>query len=260
MPQFSFSDPAPIPGTLANVGGPAPDVISVDNPLRVQIGDIDIDGTTTDGTYVLVATGSDGSSFTASYKAEGDSAADIAQGWADAINNGIVSRSLATAEVHDTDQFSIRHTAPGVTYTYALSGPAGPTVLSNVQDAGYSVVPLGVILQADGAGNFTTSYTDASLALGVTIRNANLLLPFDPHTTLEGYDGPCSMSLVASGAVNVAVASGVTVNRGDKAYFNPATKTWSNSSDGSHVLVEAAQWRTSGATVQTVRVRFPSET
>jgi hypothetical protein len=260
MPQYSFSDPTPLAGTLAYCGGPDPDLIEIFNPLRVQIGDIDVDGTTTDGTYVLTATGSDGSSFTASYTAASKSAAQIAAGWAAAINEGIVSRGFATATVHDTDQFSIAHVAPGVKYTYALSGPSGPDVLSNVQEAGYADVPVGIILQADGSGGFTTTYTDAALALGVTIRNSNLVQSYDPNSTEQGYSGPSMMTLVASGYVKVQVAAGVTVARGNKVYFNSTTETWSNATTGSHVLVEGAQWQTSGTGVQIARVRFPSET
>lgn len=260
MPQYSFADPTPLVGTLAYSSGPEPELIEVFNPLRVQIGDIDVDGTTTDGTYVLTATGSDGSSFTASVTASSNSAAEIATGWAAAINEGIVSRGFALATVHDTDQFSITHTAPGVVYTYALSGPSGPDVLSNQQEAGYTVVPLGVILQADGSGGFTTTYSDAALALGVTVRNSNLVQSYDPNSTEEGYSGPSMMTVCAAGNIKVAVASGITVLRGEKAYQNGTTKTWSNVTTGSHVLVEGAQWQSSGTGVQIVRVRFPSET
>jgi len=260
MPQYDFNDPSPLPGTLAQCGGPAPEIISVANPLLAQIGDIDVNGATTDGTYTLAALGTDGSGFSVSFVAASKTAAEIAAGLAAAINNGIVSRGLAFAEVHDTDQFSIAHTAGGVTYAYTLGGPAGPVVLANIQDAGYSVVPVGVILQADGSGGFSLTYSDAALALGIVMRSANLLLPSDPNQGVGGYDGPCFMDVLAIGNAHVRVAGGVTVMRGQKVYFNSTTRTWSNVTTNSHVLVEGAQWQTSGAGVQAVRVRLPSET
>jgi hypothetical protein len=110
-------------------------------------------------------------------------------------------------------------------------------------------------------GGYTTSYTDAALALGVVIRNSDICQPLH-LSSVEGYTGPTQMTLRQEGTVVVDVASGVTVYRGNKVYFNPTTKKWSNASSGSHVLVEGAQWRT-GATGPAKAVAFvqlPSET
>jgi len=52
----------------------------------------------------------------------------------------------------------------------------------------------------------------------------------------------------------------VTVYQGDKVYYNSTAVTYSNASSGSHVLVEGAQWQTSGTSVQVIYVNLPSET
>jgi hypothetical protein len=72
------------------------------------------------------------------------------------------------------------------------------------------------------------------------------------------------MGVLQYGDVDVQIASGVTVSKGNKAYFNPTAKTWSNATTGSHVLVEGAQWQPFGATTASgigrVFVNLPSET
>jgi hypothetical protein len=62
------------------------------------------------------------------------------------------------------------------------------------------------------------------------------------------------------GAAELPVVSGVSVLRGQKVYYNGTNKTWSNVTTGSHVLVEGAQWRTSGSGIQRAWARLPSET
>lgn len=261
MAQFDFTyDALGLVGAIATAE--AHNMISVENPLRAQVTNLEYNGITTDGDYSLTIVGSDGSSATSdAFAASGNTAAQICAG----IVAGCFSAPgfaglIADAEVVTTDNVLLSFQAPGVTYVVTANVPGSAPTQSNTTTAGYSEVALGIILQADGSGGWTTTYSDASLALGVVARaDSELLQPSIP-STVSGYTGPCMLPLLTMGTMNVPVAAGVTVKRGQKVYFNSTAKTWSNVSTGSHVLVEGAQWRTSGTTKQRVWVRLPSET
>lgn len=257
MPQFSYTYPA---GQAGQIGTYATaDLISVLNPLGRQTTNYDVDSTTTNGTYGLTAVGANGSTATASFVASGLSAAQIAAGVAAAILADPSFRSLVlSATVVNTDQVDIVFQQAGMVYTVtAIAGaPSGPDITTSVA-AGYSTIPLGVILQSNTTGGFTTAYSDGTLALGVTAINADLVLPFDglgPY----GYSGPAEMCLVRTGEIYVQVAPTVSVDKGDLAFFNGTTQTWSNVSSGSHVAVIGAMWCTSGTGIQRVFVRLPT--
>jgi hypothetical protein len=239
------------------------DIISVENELRAQVTNLEYNGITTDGAYTVTVVGDDGSSATSlPFTASSNTAAQICA--------GIVAKMIATpqfaglladgdgAAVVTTDNVEISFAARGVTYTVTTDSPGSEPTQSNTTTAGYTEIAAGIILQANGTGGFTTTYTDAALALGVTIRNSDLVQPLQP-SSVSGYTGPAMMAVMAMGATLVTVASGVTVYRGEKVYFNPTAKTWSNATTGSHVLVEGAQWRTTGTSKQRVWVRLPSE-
>lgn len=260
MTQFSYDyDEMGLVGTICTLE--PHDIISIPNVLRAQVTNLEYNGITTDGDYSVTAVGSDGSSATCDpFTAASNTAAQIVAGLVTKCTNtpsfaGLIS-SVALAT---TDNLVISFAAAGVTYTVTATCPGSAPTQSNTTTAGYTEVPIGVILQADGSGGFTTSYSDAALALGVTIRNADIVQPLLP-STVSGYTGPTTMALMSMGSTIVDVAAGVTVLRGQKVYFNSTNKTWSNATTGSHVLVEGAQWRTSGTSKQRVWVRLPSET
>lgn len=260
MTQFSYEyDDMGLVGSIATLE--PRDIISIPNVLRAQVTNLEYNGVTTDGDYSITVVGDDGSSATCdTFTAASNTAAQIVAGLVTKCTNtpsfaGLIS-SVALAT---TDNLVISFAARGVTYTVTATCPSTGPTQSNTTTAGYTEVSIGVILQADAAGGFTTTYTDGALALGVTIRNSDIVQPLLP-SSVSGYTGPTTMAVMSMGSTIVDVAAGVTVYRGDKVYFNPTTKKWSNASSGSHVLVEAAQWRTSGTTKQRVWVRLPSET
>lgn len=260
MTQYTY-DYEPL-GLVGSICTTEPhDIISIPNVLRAQVTNLEYNGLTTDGDYYLTVVGSDGSSAASDpFTASSNTAAQICA--------GIVAKCLATpifaglitgAAVVTTDNVEISFAARGVTYVVTPTSASAAPTQSNTTTAGYTEIPVGIILQADGTGGFTTTYSDAAVALGVTIRNADLVQPLLP-SSVAGYTGPTTMAVMTFGATLVDVAAGVTVYVGNKVYFNSTAKTWSNASSGSHVLVEGAQWRTSGTTKQRVWVRLPSET
>lgn len=260
MTQFSFTYEGV--GLVGSIATAEPrDIISVENPLRAQVTNLEYNGITTDGDYSLTIVGSDGSSATSDvFAASSNTAAQICAGIVDGcFSSPVFAGLIEDAEVVTTDNVLLSFAAAGVTYVVTANVPGSAPTQSNSTTAGFTDIEPGIILQADGSGGWTTSYSDAALALGVVVRaDSELLQPNIPSTAL-GY-GPSMLPVMAMGAVNVRVATGVTVLRGQKAYFNSTARTWSNASSGSHVLVEGAQWRTSGTSLQRVWVRLPSET
>lgn len=262
MTQFSYDYPL---GQVGQLGAYAPnDVRTVENPLRQQVTNYHQDGDTTDGTYTIQAV-LPGSGFTvnASFVASSNTADEIAAGLAAAINADPDFRGVASAAYSAADTFDITFTKAGLVWTVSMSSDpsSGAVDITTSQAAGYTEVAPGIVLQSDGSGGFTTTYTDASLALGVTLRNADLVQPLQANpAAATGYDGPTEIGCLLLGEVYVQVADGVTVSKGDKAFFNGTAATWSNVTTGSHVAVEGAQWMTSGTGIQRVRVNLPSET
>jgi len=258
MGQVNYTYPW---GKVGQVGTYATgDIVSIVNPLARQVTNYHQDGDTTDGTYTLSAT--DGrQTVTASFVAAGLTADQIAAGLAAAINADTSFRGVGSSGTVVGDTFDITFTQPGLVWTLTMtSDPSGGVVdLLTTTTAGYTQVAPGIVLQSDTAGGFTTTYTDAKLGLGVTIRNADLVQPMANPAGATGYDGPAEMSLVRRGEVYVQVVAGTTVYMGDRAYFDPTGATWDNAGAGSHVLVENAQWQTSGTGVQRVYVNFPSD-
>lgn len=257
--QFSYDYPNGLPGQIGTYA--SDDVASIANPLLAQITNVDMDGGTANGVYTVQAVGADGSSASASFTASSNTAAQIAAGLVAAIlADPEFAGLVSAAAVVNTDQLNITFQREGVDFVVSMaSDPSAGIIITTSQAAGSADIEPGVILQANGSGGFTTTYSDASLALGVVIRNADLCQPLS-NNALAGFDGPSMMSLLRRGEVYVRVAAGVSVSRGNKAYFNSTAKTWSNSTGGSHVLVEGAQWQESGSGVRRVFVNLPSET
>jgi hypothetical protein len=261
MPQFDFNyEDLGLVGSVATAE--LRNTFSVENPLRSQVTNLEYNGITTDGDYSLTVVGSDGSSATSEpYAASGDTAAQIVAGIAaQALLSPGFAGLLSSIAVATTDNLVVSFEAPGVEFVVTANVPGSAPTQTNSTTAGYGEIALGVILQSDGSGGWTTTYTDAALALGVVVRAESELIQPMISSTVAGYIGPCMLPVMSMGPTNVNVAVGITVKRGQKVYFNSNAKTWSNVTTGSHVLVEGAQWRTSGTTKQRVFVRFPSET
>jgi hypothetical protein len=259
MAQQAYSDAGPAIGNVSN--STPPRWRSVRNTRAAQVTDIDIDGTTTDGAYVATLRSATGVLLdTATYTASSKSAAQIAAGLAAAALARPTFRgylSTAAAAATDHARFTFQLAQYDALYALSYSGPAGP-VVAQVTAPGYTVVPLGIILCQDTAGGFTTTYTDARLALGVTARTSGVTVP-ETYGGVVGFNGT-DIDLLAQGEMDVAIASGITVLIGEKAYFNATTATWSNVTTDSHVLIEGAQWVTGGTTIQSVYFNLPSET
>lgn len=262
MTQFSYTYP------LGQTGQPGTyytgDIISIENPLRQQVTNYHQDADTTDGTYTIQAV-LPGTGFTvnASFAASSNTADEIAIGLAAAINADPDFRGVASASTPVGDTFNITFLKAGVAWTVTMaSDPSSGVVdITTSTTAGFTEVAPGIILQADGSGGFTTTYTDASLAYGVTLRNADLVQPLQANPgAATGYDGPTEMGVLRRGEVYVTVATGVTVVKGTKVAFNPTTGTWQTSTGGGFVLVEGALWATGGSGIQRVFVNLPSET
>jgi hypothetical protein len=259
MPQFDYDYES-----LGLVGSPGTNEVcndfTIENTLRAQVTNLEYNGVTTDGDYSLTIVGDDGSSATSDvFAAVSKTAAQICAGVAaGCLSNPTFAGLITGAVVATTDNVIVSFAARGVVYVVTATCPSTGPTQSNTTTAGYTEISVGIILQADTAGGFTTSYTDGALALGVTIRNSDIVQPLH-LSSVSGYTGPCQMTVRNLGTVIVTVASGVTVLRGEKAYFNPTAKTWSNVTTGSHVLVENGQWRTSGTSKQRVWINLPSE-
>jgi len=259
MSQFAFTYPVrDLVGTPATTNPSR--TISVLNPLNAQITNLEYNGITTDGDYSLTIVGADGSSATSdAFTASSNSAAEICAGIvAGCESNAEFAGLISDASVVTTDNVQLTFRQAGVSFTVTPTSPGSDPTQSNTTTAGYTVVAPGIILQADGSGGFSTTYSDAALALGLVLRNADLVQPLDVSATV-GYDGPVMMLLVVQGDANVQVNPGITVARGQKVYFNSTTATFSNVTTGSHVLVEGAQWMTDGTGTQAAYFNFPSE-
>lgn len=257
MPQYSYTYPEGLAGQVGTYATGR--VISLTNPLNAQLTNYDVDGTTTNGTYGVSATNGQ-QTVSAEFVASSLTAAQIAAGVAAAINaDPSFAGVIQSATVVNTDQVDILFQAAGMIWTVTTSGPAGPDITTTTA-AGYSQVNPGIILQADGSGGFTTAYSDPSISFGVVVKNADLVHPLTGAVSATGFSGPAELSLVSMGEIYVQVASGVTVSKGNQAYFNGTTGTWSNASAGSHVLVPESMWMTGGSGVQRVFVNLPSET
>lgn len=259
MTQFSYTYP------LGQAGQPGTyytgDIISIENPLNAQVDTVDVNGGTTDGTYTVQAV-LPGTGFTvsASFVASSNTAAQIAAGVAAAINADPDFRGVASSNYSAGDSFPLTFLKAGVAWTVTWSSdPSTGALITPVTAAGFTEVAPGIILQADGAGGFTTTYTDASLAYGVTLRNADLVQPLQANPgAATGYDGPTEMGVLRRGEVYVQTAT--TVVKGTKVSFNPTTGTWQTATGGGFVLVEGALWTTGGSGIQRVFVNLPSET
>jgi hypothetical protein len=261
MVQLTYSDPQRRAGTIQT----SIRTVSLRNTRTAQVVNWDINGGTTDGTYTIECYDPTGVELlaSASYVASSKTAAQIAAGVVAAVLADSEWRGLITAcAVVNTDQLDITFglNANDLNYVVRKSSatPSGPTDPTNSTSAGLTRVALGRILQADGSGGWTTTYSDAALAFGVTGYQGVARQPED--LTLAPSIGDADFAVLAHGTIDVAVASGVTVSKGNKAYYNSTANTWSNASSGSHVLVEGAQWLTTGTTVQTVFINLPSET
>jgi len=257
MPQYNYDYPNAIVGQIGTYA--TDDLISTLNPLNAQVTNLEYNGITTDGDYSLTVEGDDGSSATSTvFAASSNTAAQICAGIvAGCLSSPEFAGLISAAAVATTDNVVVSFEKAGVVYTVTANVPGSAPTQTNSTTAGYAEVSLGVILQAS-AGSFTTSYTDAALGLGVTVRNPALVHGLDNGS--DAYDGPSMMLLLRRGEVWVRVASGVTPLIGEKVYFNSTAKTWSNASAGSHTLVEGAQWRTTGTGIQRVFINLPSET
>jgi hypothetical protein len=261
MVQLSYDNPSSRAGTVQN----RIRTMSLRNTRTAQVVNWDINGGVTDGTYTIECYDPTGVYLlaTASYVASSKTAAQIAAGVVAAILASSTWRGLITAcAVVNTDQLDITFGLNANDLDYVVrktsATPAGPTDPTTSTSAGLTRVAVGIILQSDTSGGWTTTYTDAAIAYGVTFYQGPSMQPED--LSLAPSIGDADFAVLACGSIDVAIASGVTVDKGDKAYFNPSAKTWSNASSGSHVLVEGALWQTTGTTVQTVYVNLPSET
>jgi hypothetical protein len=258
MPQYSYSDAGPAIGCVSNSNPITWG--SVRNTRAAQVTDVDIATTTTDGDYVVTLRSATGALITtATYTASSKTAAQIAAGVvAAALANPTFRGYISAAAVAETDhaRLTFQLAMYDAVYAVSYSGPAGP-VIAQVTTPGYTVVPLGIILCQDTLGSYTTTYSDARLALGVTARTSGVSLP-ETYGGTVGFNGT-DIDVVRVGTITVEISSGITVLKGEKAYFNATTATWSNVTTGSHVLVEGAAWQTSGALIQDVYVNLPSE-
>lgn len=248
--------------TNGQIGTPGTNayIVSVANPIALGTSDLDIAAATTDGTYTIALYLGTAKLADASFVASSNSAAEIAAGiTAAALADTSFSGFLKSFAVHDTDESLATYWDPTQDYYMVIEAdPSTALTVTNTAPA-RTTVGLGEIIQANGSGGWTRTYTDASFGLGVVCRSSDYVVPFDAGDP-GGAEGPCELALVKTGNINVPVTVGVTVSRGNKVAYSPTTKTWQTTVTGTYVLVEGAQWQTTGTGVQTVAVRFPSET
>jgi len=258
MAQYNYSPyPEAIVGQLGTYA--TGDIISILNPLRQQVTNYHQDAAVDLGVYTIQAVSDGGQTVTASYTAAVANADTIAAGIASAINADADFAGVASASTPVGDTFNITFTQAGMDWTVTLTAdPTGGVAdITTSTTAGYTAVALGRILQSSGS-TFTATYTNPALALGVTCRNAELVLPTDQNG-IVGYDGPCMMSLVRRGEIWVSVTG--TVTAGEAASYSPTTGTWDQAgTGGTFVDVPESMFRTTGSGIQRVFVNLPSET
>lgn len=248
--------------TNGQVGTPGIDayIVSVPNPIAQGTSNVDVNAGTTDGDYTIgLYLGTD-QLATATFAASGNTAAQIAAGiTAAALAGTTFSGYLKSFAVHSTDESLATFWDPTSDYYLVIEAdPSSAMSITNTAPV-RTTVSLGQILQADLTGGWTQTYTDASLGLGAVCRSSEYVTPFDAADP-GGPTSSCQIALVKVGPINVPVTPAVTVYRGNKVTYSPTTKTWQTAVAGTYILVEGAQWQTTGTGVQTVGVRFPSET
>lgn len=247
--------------TYGQVGTPGPDAftVSVSNPIALGTSNVDVNAGTTDGDYTIGLYLGTAQIAEATYTASSKTAAQIAAGITAAIlAEPTFSGYVKSMEVHDTVESLATFWDPTMNLYFVVEAdPSSALTLTNTAPA-RTTVALGQILQATNGG-WTETYTDASFGLGVVCISAENTIPFDAADP-GGPESPCMLRLVKSGDINVPVTPGASILRGNKVAYSPTTLTWQTTVAGTYILVEGAQWQTSGTGVQTVNVRFPSET
>lgn len=260
MPQLSYTAKRRQVGEIVHVMPNARR--SMSNPLRAQVSVVDIDGGTTDGNYRIAARDVlTGAIIThTAFAASGNSAAEIAAGVVSQWNAGVLSRPMALASVINTDQVQLAFVQSNRVFTVTVEEDAssGVDVLANSTEPGFDLVPAGAIIQGNGTGGFTLAYSDSTLALGVSFRGAKLTQSLENPTGDLGYKGGVDFPYADEGEISVAIAAGVSVFDGQRAFYNGSTRTWSNTTTGSHILVPGSRFVSSGADIQDVFFRLPS--
>ena len=265
MAQTSFDPVRPLglPGEF--VRG---ETFSMLNPVLPQITELDMSGGTTDGTYTCEIRERSGGPLIASfsYVASSKTAAQIAAGLSAAALADPVVRGLLNAtgsDVTETDSANLYFRQSGQSYHVAMtSDPSSGVVVSNRQDAGFTAVDPGDLIQSDDAGGFEQWDGDGPAFLGIVLRMGNVTFPsptgLNSNAADADIDGPNQIEVLYDGEAYVQLADGETVAIGDgPAAYDDATKTWKKAAGGDWVVVEGSQWRSSGSGVQKVFVRGP---
>jgi hypothetical protein len=260
MPQYSFDQNLAkgLPGTYCNGR-----TIPVENPVVAQVTEIDVNGVTTDGTYTIQIYDQNGGELLASFSfvAVSQSAAQIAAGLSAAALADPATRGLLNdtgSDVTDTDSCNLYFRAGGVSY-YVVQSSGATVVIDNSTEAGYTAVGAGQLIQSDDAGGWEQWDGDGPAFLGVVLRNSFAInLPNNSNTPDALIGGPAIFDVLYDGEVMVEFAAGVTVAKGDGPVgYDDVTHKWSNSPDGTYVVVEGSQVRSAGTGVQKIYIRGP---
>lgn len=213
MPQYDYTLDAKIPGQILSQDYATR---TFTNPIVAQVSTATVGGTT-DGTYTIQIVGPEGT-FTASFVASGNTAAQIATGLAAAINSttnpnpllGIASATTSTADVIITFE--------ALGSDYAVSFTSDPSTLSSVAlttAAGGTVIPFGRAVYISNAGlvALPASSGNAASVIGVCVRSPQGLVSngnADPESGVQ----PGDVCLVLTRG-KVAVDVGFAASDGD---------------------------------------------
>lgn len=260
MPQFNFSENLAIayPGTVYQGR-----TLAVANPVLPQITELDVNAVTTDGTYTIDVYDQQGGELLASFSfvAVSQSAAQIAAGLSAAALAGAGTRGLLNdtgSDVSETDSANLYFREGGVSF-YVVQSSGTAIVVSNRQDAGYTAVGAGQLIQSDDAGGFKQWDGDGPAFLGVVTRNSFAInTPNNANTPDSLIGAPAMLDVLFDGEIAVEFAAGVSVTFGEGPVgYDDVGHKWSNAPDGTYVLVEGSQVRSTGTGVQKIYIKGP---
>lgn len=215
MPQLSYQQPQWRLGQVATLH--TCDIDSYGNELFAQVNTITVGGTT-DGDYTIqFASSSSEVVYQVSFTASGNTAAEIAAGLVDAINDdpdvlGILSVAYTAA----TDNFQVTFASLGTVWTITYpSNPGGN--MSDVQNQapGGIQIPVGVGL-VQGSSDVLATLPDAGSTgadfVGVSVLglDGEINLPFE--NTQVGYQPGTTMAALVQGDCVVYCEDAVAKN------------------------------------------------
>jgi len=269
MPQVSYDQPQWRNGQVATLH--TCDIDSYGNELFAQVNTITVGGTT-DGDYTIqFASSSSEVVYQVTFAASGNTAAEIASGLVDAINDDPdVLGILSVAYTPATDNFTVTFASLGSVWTISYpSNPGGN--LSDVQDQapGGVDIPVGLGLVQGSTDVLAALPTGASTDddfVGICVLGVDGEINFAFENTQTGYAPGTTMAALVQGDCIVETEDAVAKNgdvfmRITATVANPQLGKFRSDDDGGNAIqITGLKYRdtTSAAGLAIVRANRPS--